>query len=137
MKVYCDEGVAICTGLKPAAPSARRAVKRRQRNVQARPLSRESFPSGSRRCFPTAGTIGTFYNGTTLSHHKQKFRHTGESRHPESGLSAEIFQILDSGFRRNDGINKGFFLKVVPLGTFYFSPCLRRCGIAGCGNVDT
>jgi len=38
------------------------------------------------------------------------------------GLSAMVFQTLDSAFRRNDDVIRGFCLKVVPLGPVTFSP---------------
>jgi hypothetical protein len=47
----------------------------------------------------------------TYGHHIQKLRHASESWYPESAYRPMLFQTLDSGFRRNDGTNRSFFLK--------------------------
>lgn len=65
---------------------------------------------------------GRVPNGTTLRPPPAKTSSCQRKLASRIGLSADVFQTLDSGFRRNDGVIRGFSLKVVPLGRVPFSP---------------
>src|SRR3990172_3378936 len=50
------------------------------------------------------------------------------------GLSADVFQTLDSGLRRNDNVFRGFFLKVAPLLSWLFDPFYLCASVFICGS---
>ena len=60
--------------------------------------------------------MGPEPHGTTLRAPQTKLPSCQRKLASRIGLSADIFQTLDSGFRLNDDVFRGFFLKVVPLG---------------------
>jgi hypothetical protein len=51
-------------------------------------------------------------NGTYLRKKPLIARHASERWHPESAYRPMLFQNLDSGFRRNDGVMFGYWLYV-------------------------
>ena len=56
---------------------------------------------------------GSESHGTTLRPPQAKLPSCQRKPASRIGLSADVFQTLDSGFRRNDDVIRVFFLKVV------------------------